>query len=274
MLLCITVSSIASLAVVATISEADALSTVALALAVLAFAAQLIVTLAQNQSTSNQTRDTFRINAETRAVLAEIQAQSAGLVSLQSNQFDKLLSRLLDPNVLSAAIDNSTDDDGEESSGGVDSAAQVDPVALAAELKRLVSQTTVAERRPPYSGPKPLSQSSETDAIEAVSEFRLLTPEAQDLLLEIVARPQGAADRLVVPTGEENPPGLVELRKRRFVTFAPGSREDGRPVALLRKGALIREYLRDDSVLPWAHLYGRRIRRIVANRNVPDQEGA
>ena len=66
-LMVITAASLGSLVVVATIKEADVLSTVALALAVLAFAAQLVISIAQGQAANQQLLQSERINTETRS---------------------------------------------------------------------------------------------------------------------------------------------------------------------------------------------------------------
>jgi hypothetical protein len=83
------------LAVVASVQNVDALSTVALALAVLAFAAQLIVSLAQANSGAQQIAQSERIYAETQSALTELRAASHSQLSNQKEIVAHLLQAAL-----------------------------------------------------------------------------------------------------------------------------------------------------------------------------------
>jgi transcription-repair coupling factor (superfamily II helicase) len=94
-LVVLTVASLAALVTVASINDADELSTVALALAVLAFAAQLVISLAQAQAATRQEAENRRIASDTQAALAEIRATTAGLMSTVGTQYDRVLEAAL-----------------------------------------------------------------------------------------------------------------------------------------------------------------------------------
>ena len=94
-LLVVTASSLGSLVVVATVKDADVLSTVALALAVLAFAAQLVISIAQSQTANQQLVQSERINTETRALLTDVRATSQSLLTTARDQFNTVLQHAL-----------------------------------------------------------------------------------------------------------------------------------------------------------------------------------
>ncbi|MFL6144922.1 MAG: hypothetical protein ACJ72N_24035 [Labedaea sp.] len=104
----VTVVSLGTLAVVASVHDVDALSTIALALAVLAFAAQLIISLGQASAGAQQISQSERINTETKAALAELRATSD---SLLANQKD-LIGHLLRAAIPEIARDLSSDPQG------------------------------------------------------------------------------------------------------------------------------------------------------------------
>jgi hypothetical protein len=93
--LALAVSSIAGIVIVATVKGADALATVALSLAVLAFVIQIVVFIAQTWTSGQQALQSEQINTSTRALLAELQESARGTNRLLTNQFDKILERLL-----------------------------------------------------------------------------------------------------------------------------------------------------------------------------------
>lgn len=84
----LTAASVGTLVTVVAITDADTLSTVALALAVLAFAAQLIITLVDGHQSS-------QVNAETRSILAEMKATTAAVLTNQNDQFNVVLKALV-----------------------------------------------------------------------------------------------------------------------------------------------------------------------------------
>jgi hypothetical protein len=91
----LSLASLGTLSVVASIKDVDLLSTVALALALLAFAAQLIISLAQAQGSAQQLNQSERVNTETKSTLAEVRSTTKALLTNQSDQFNKVLSALL-----------------------------------------------------------------------------------------------------------------------------------------------------------------------------------
>lgn len=240
--LCISVSCLASLVVVATITKADALSTVALALAVLAFAAQLIVTIAQAQSSAEQTRDTFRINAETKAVLAELQAQGKALVAVQSSQFEKLLDRAINADTVGTAISNLAQ--GDEQSGD----ESPDPEAIALELRTLIEKS-IEEQKQPNKSFHVTRQVGRAEGQRTVDEFLSLSPEAQRLLIGLNAR-EARNVRPILVDGSPNQAATEELRQAGFVEIRGD--EGDRPVFVSVRGRAISEFLDPSNPVSWA----------------------
>jgi hypothetical protein len=248
-LLCVTVSSVASLTVVATISKADALSTVALALAVLAFAAQLIITIAQSQSSAEQTRDTFRINAETRAVLAQIQAQGNALVAVQAGQFDKVLNRAINADTVGTAISNLTDDRGNAPRGDAP-----DPEAIAGELRSLIEKSL----EEPSQRPKTFRATRLVGPVEAkrtIDEFLTLSAEAQRLLLELSAR-ETAETRPMLLHDSPNREAAEELHRAGLLDLRDIGEElvngqPAQPAFVSSRGHAISEIVDPDNRIAW-----------------------
>jgi hypothetical protein len=89
------IGSLGALVVVASVKKADVLATVALALAVLAFVIQILVFVAQTWAASQQTAQSQAVNADTRALLSELQTQTRDTNSVLTNQYNKLLDRVL-----------------------------------------------------------------------------------------------------------------------------------------------------------------------------------
>lgn len=83
--------SLAALAIVASVSNADALSTIALALAILAFAIQILVFVVQSQTASQQMLQSEQLNTQTRSLLAEVKTASDSMQSMLGEQFSNLL---------------------------------------------------------------------------------------------------------------------------------------------------------------------------------------
>lgn len=250
-LLCVSVSCLASLVVVATITQVDALSTVALALAVLSFAAQLIVTLAQAQSSATQTRETFAINAETRAVLAELQAQGSALVSIQAGQFDKVLDRAINAYTVGTALSNSS-----EREGPLGDEQAVDPEAFAAELRSLIERSLKAEDQPRNDYPATM-QAGQRNAYSAVKDFQGLSRSARDTLMSLIV---GGAQELTMTVQEDSPklPIVQELRDAGFLKWKIDG-EWPRRIYLAPKARLIRELLDVRNPAIWV----RSLRRMV-----------
>jgi hypothetical protein len=91
----VTVASLTSLSIVATLKNVDALSTVALALAVLAFGAQLVDSVVQGQASTQQMLQSERLNAETRSLLSEVRVTSQEIRATQSGLVDRLMGHVL-----------------------------------------------------------------------------------------------------------------------------------------------------------------------------------
>lgn len=255
-LMCVTVASLASLVVVATTKEADALSTVALALAVLAFAAQLIVTITQAQSSAEQTRDTFRINSETKAVLADIQAQAKALVALQSNQFDKLLDRAINVDTISAAIaDVAGDDDRNGEHGSALGEAAPDASAIAAALRSNLESKWASGLAPKdeYTVTRRIGRE---EAGRTVDRFLSLSGEAQSLLMKLVS----SVNRNRTPIlseGSSLTATAEELERAKFIEIndvlsktADGSQ--ARLIFVSDRGRLIEELFDSENKVSWA----------------------
>jgi hypothetical protein len=112
-----TLSLIATLAVVAWKQNADALSTTALVLAVLSFVAQIVLSFAQAYSENRQIVEIDKVNSDTRATLAAIAATSSALLSNQRGQFSEVLQAAL--TVVSRQASRNIMEDG-SSDGGAD----------------------------------------------------------------------------------------------------------------------------------------------------------
>ena len=131
----VSVTSLGTLAVVATVNEVDGLSTIALALAVLAFAAQLVMSLAQGQATARQSSDTARVNSETRGLLAEITTSSQALLSNQREQYGRLLDAVLSPNTINQVVREAASETAGDDDSAVSEEPKIDVEALAAKIE-------------------------------------------------------------------------------------------------------------------------------------------
>lgn len=92
----VTTAALASTAVVATVNEADTLSTVALSLAVTAFLVQIVVYVAQAGAAEAQRIHAEQLNAQTSTLLAEVKATATSTQQLVQEQFRELLRAFLD----------------------------------------------------------------------------------------------------------------------------------------------------------------------------------
>lgn len=226
-LLVITVSSLATLVVVTTITKVDTLSTVALALAVLSFAAQLIVTLAQGQTAANQTRDTFRVNAETRAVLAKIQTSTDRLIDIQASQFQQLLDRVITPDAVSSAIESASEDGDVAGDSQLDH-RDVDASIVASRLRE--NAKTIYEFELSNDG-RLVSHSPIDEPSLMLSRLRGLTDGAKTLIRGFIESKASADYSWPIET-----PAADELMRAEFVTLAgagDGTAPVFRPAAAL-----------------------------------------
>lgn len=235
-LLIVAVGSLAALVIVATMSDADALATVALVLAILAFASQLIVSAAQTASANEQYRQINRLYEDTRAVLQRIRSQSKMMLANQSDQFNKVLDHVLSPSSIESAVAEVT---GESSAGiqddsGDSSPADVNEVAkvLRAEAERAISveragrpvdrpDRRVPERSELRRFPK------EEEGREVAARFLALSPDAKRYITDAAAealKNPSAPIRIgqVLPTPiDELPPFFRELEAAGFLILEP-----------------------------------------------------
>lgn len=191
----VAVGSLGTLAVVATLGQVDALSTVALALAILAFTAQIVVTLSQAHAAAVQQTQVARVNTETRKLLAEISTQSEALLVNQRETFARVLEVALGSGAIKEAVsaladESAVDDSSEETTpdSGIDADALAErleqnlksafagfaaeslqirrgPVKLTTSPERYRSYVEEAESYPP-----------EELGTKALETFRKLTP--------------------------------------------------------------------------------------------------
>lgn len=90
------------LVVVTAIDDADALSTVALALAILAFSVQLIVFIAQQNLASEQARRNEELYGSMQGLLAEIKEKAAGTQADVRTINERMLGAILSKSIASA----------------------------------------------------------------------------------------------------------------------------------------------------------------------------
>lgn len=90
--LVLAVASLTAIAVVASVSAADGLSTIALVLAIVAFVIQILVFAVQTQRSAEQSIRSEQLNAETRELLAEVKTTAQGAQAMIGQQFAQLLN--------------------------------------------------------------------------------------------------------------------------------------------------------------------------------------
>jgi hypothetical protein len=83
-----------ALVVVASVKDVDTLSTVALALAILAFVIQILIYIAQAWASNEQVRDSQRINAETRGLLAELSTHARDTNEVLRDHYTKIIDKV------------------------------------------------------------------------------------------------------------------------------------------------------------------------------------
>lgn len=89
--LLLNMGTLAAVAIVATVNSADALATVALALAVIAFVCQLIIFSVQTWQSGQQLDEAKSLNAQTESLLAEARTRIEGTHQMVSTQYQELL---------------------------------------------------------------------------------------------------------------------------------------------------------------------------------------
>lgn len=89
-------ASTSSLAIVTTLSHVNALATIALALAILSFIIQIGLFVAQSWTSGQQVLHSEELNSDTRAILAEVRENARGTNRLISDQFERVLTHLLE----------------------------------------------------------------------------------------------------------------------------------------------------------------------------------
>jgi hypothetical protein len=91
----VAVIALAALAVVASIKNANTLSTVALSLALMSFVLQILIFVVQTYAINNQMLDAQRLYGEMRDALADIKARAEGTQSVVERVSDRLLEAAL-----------------------------------------------------------------------------------------------------------------------------------------------------------------------------------
>ena len=87
----VSITCLSTLAVVATVRGANALSTIALALSILSFTSQLVIFTIQAWTSTQQLRQSESLNTQTNALVSEVRADVAGTKSLMTDHFKDLL---------------------------------------------------------------------------------------------------------------------------------------------------------------------------------------
>lgn len=244
----VTLSAVGALIVVATVTRADVLSSVALVLAILSFAAQLIVTAAQSASGNDQYRQMTRLYEQSNAVLAKIRSQSDSLLANQKDQFDKVLDHVLTPSVIRSAVSEVTGDeagdDGPNDSGNESSTRDDISAERVARVLRDEVSKALAGQLPAPTPPARLPQAeanerelaqfpTEDEGADVLSKFVSLSDPAKRYIHNLVSggtsqRPQRPrfGHRRIVGTIETIRPSLRELAAAGFVTLEPGRSGD------------------------------------------------
>lgn len=125
----VSIGSITTLIIVATVSSADALSTIGMVLAIIAFVSQLIQNASQILMGNSQYQETVRVYNETHTLLAEIRVSTGNLIERRDRQFERLLETVVPAAVAEGLAEQPADSN----------AVDVD------ELARRVVETTLAQ---------------------------------------------------------------------------------------------------------------------------------
>ena len=187
----VSLGCITTLIIIATVSSADALSTIGMALAIIAFVAQLIQMVGQTILTNHQYEQTVKVNTETHTLLAEIRLSTGTLIDRRDNQFERLLETVVPAAVAEGLADQPPDgqpvdvDDlarrvVETTLAQLPARGQLDPGHTATRLDDLASahpEIAAALRAEPASVQvrvwRRLSQMS-SDAIERLTDDQLM----------------------------------------------------------------------------------------------------
>jgi hypothetical protein len=139
----IALTCLVALVVVATVTKADTLSTVALTLAIIAFVVQIIVFIVQSGTAAQQMVQSQELFGTTQGLLGKIGEQTAGTQAAVHTINDRLLEVALDKALLQARITGS----------GTGAINRVDAGSVAADALSYLPQTT-ATSDTPYVGPR------------------------------------------------------------------------------------------------------------------------
>jgi hypothetical protein len=183
---------LATLAFVAAIRHADALSTVALALAIVAFAVQLLASAAQNQSSTQQSLRSEQLNTQTRSLLAEMQTTARGTETMVREQFGQLLHAFMD--AAKAAERGNEFDQAEFDRRLMQNMQQQAALSAPESSERQRSVLANVRRRQ--------SEERRARAARAAGPFPS-RDEAEQVLPDLVALPEGARDRLAAYRGDK-----------------------------------------------------------------------
>ncbi len=124
----VALAAVMALVVVAAVNDADALATVALALAVLAFAGQLASSIVQGQAANQLMLQSERLNNETQALLTKVTTSTDHVRGTIESQFDTVLRHALGEAVPTAVEESRTTE-------GIDSEAL--SAVLGREMERI-----------------------------------------------------------------------------------------------------------------------------------------
>lgn len=237
----LTIAALGTLVVV-TMTESEALSTVALVLAILSFAAQLIVTASQSAASNEQYRQMTRLYEQSNSVLEKIRSQSDALLVNQKDQFNKVLDHVLTPSVIRSAVgDLAGDDEGVGLSPDTDDNEQGSSEAFSAEHVARVLREEVSKALASPSA-RPAGRPSERDFAtfpdeelgkEVLSKFEALSDRAKSFIRRMAEtdnegrlRPHRLARRRYPGRLSDLPPHLTELAEAGFISVEPARSRD------------------------------------------------
>lgn len=150
----VAVAAVAALILVTAITRADELAVIALSLAILAFLIQIVVYIAQASAASAMMLRSETLNAQTSALLTEVQVSARAMQELVRDQFNYLLRRVIPESVKETA-------DKDE--------AQPDLKDLEQRLTQSITQKLEDFRNPAWLPSSPTSNQSDLEAIKVLA---------------------------------------------------------------------------------------------------------
>lgn len=207
-------SALAALVVIASVTDADALSTVALTLAILAFVVQIMVYIAQSWTTGQQTVQSQELNANTLAALAELRTRAAGTETILAKHADTAMRFAFERTIIESRKENLSADEA------------LDRFEEAYETAPL-DEDAVEPYKPPEEDieivARLLSYPDENEAAETLGLFTSLSPLAGSTL-DLVAKDERdsrlSGSRVGVKVKTADSPGVVELMSKGIIEWA------------------------------------------------------